>query len=53
MTIILEITKGISTMQNSYRFPQSNNCVVNLVYHWQLGFITDGKTLHCKNCNLL
>ena len=30
-------------MQNSYRFPQPNNCVVNPVYHWQLGFIADGK----------
>lgn len=36
-------------MQNSYRFPQPNNYVVNPVYHWQLGFIADGKILHCEN----
>ena len=36
-------------MHNSYRFPQSNNYVVNPVYHWQLGFIADGKILHCEN----
>lgn len=30
-------------MQNNYRFPQPNNYVVNPVYHWQLGFIADGK----------
>lgn len=48
MTII-KITKGISTMQNSYRSPQSNNYVVNPVYHRQLGFIADGKIFHCEN----
>ncbi len=48
MTII-KITKGISTMQNSYRSPQSNNYVVNPVYRRQLGFIADGKILHCEN----
>ncbi len=36
-------------MQNSYRFPHPNNYVVNPVYHWQLGFIADGKILHCEN----
>lgn len=36
-------------MQNSYRFPQPNNYVVNPVYHCQLGFIADGKILHCEN----
>ena len=35
-------------MQNSYRFPQPNNYVVNPVYNWQLGFIADGKILHCE-----
>ena len=36
-------------MQNTYRFPQLNNYVVNPVYYCQLGFIADGKILHCGN----
>ena len=30
-------------MQKDYRFPQTNNHVVNPVYYWQLGFFADGK----------
>ena len=30
-------------MQNHYSFPQVNNFVVDPVFHWNLGFIADGK----------
>ena len=33
-------------MQNSYRFPQQKNYVVDPVYNWQLGFISDGRILY-------
>ena len=46
-------TKGSSTMQNNYRFPQFNNYYVNPAYSWQLGFIADGKILHCEKLDFL
>lgn len=45
----MRFLKGIRAMQNSYRFPQTNNYYVNHVCYWQLGFIADGKILHCEN----
>lgn len=46
---IIKNMKGMSMMHKSYRVPQPNNYVVNPVNHWQLGFIADGKILHCEN----
>lgn len=40
-------------MQNRYRFPQPGNYVVIPVCHWQLGFIADGKILHCEYSSFL
>jgi len=36
-------------MQNSYRFPQPNNYVINPTYYWQLGSIADGKYCIVRN----
>lgn len=49
----MRFMKGISAMQNSYRFPHPNNYYVNPVYNWQLGFIADGEILHCENWSSL
>lgn len=46
--------EGIGTMQNNYKFPQSNNYYVNpVVCHWKLGLAADGKILYCENFNFL
>ena len=39
--------KGNIAMQNGYTFLELNNYVVNPVDQCQLGFIADGKILHC------
>ncbi len=40
-------------MQRNYYVPQLHMVVVEPVMLWPLGFVADGKILHCENSDIL
>lgn len=40
-------------MQRNYNLPQLYKSVVEPVWLWPLGFVADGKILHCENSEIL